>query len=29
VVEDYVGRMPFAFTGTLGKIVIEPGGHAR
>ena len=29
VVEDYVDRMPYAFNGTLGKIVIEPGGNSR
>jgi len=25
VVEDYVDKMPFKFTGTIGKVVIEPG----
>jgi arylsulfatase len=28
VVEDYVGRMPFRFTGTLNKFVISLGGSA-
>jgi arylsulfatase len=25
VVEDYVDKMPFKFTGSIGKVVIEPG----